>query len=399
MPTVLANFIQLPQEPTSGAARSMRTVCEFLSLGGWRVQVLGNTATEGETRLDAHRWLACCGIEPEVHAGPQSSQMLCFRDQGVDYALLDTGAVNAADARQHAGDAYDQLFDQLMATVQPDMFLTYGGWLPELERRRRARRAGIRVVFAIHNEAYMCPPAIADVDAVFSPGRYLAERYHSTLGVEVTPLPLPVAAEQVTAAARQPTFVTFINPEPIKGVAVFARIAEEISCRHPEIPFLVVKSRRGADVLIATALAGGFDLRRHRNIAMAEPVPDPRRIYGVTRVLLAPSFQEAAGRVAAEALLNGIPVIASDRGGLPETLNDGGFVLRLPAGMTAAMPVPPPAEAVQPWVALTVRLMTDPACYRDAVHRSHSAGRAYNRPALVSVFCNFFEKTRLLTHS
>jgi glycosyltransferase involved in cell wall biosynthesis len=390
--TVLANFIQLPQEPSSGAARSMRTICELLALGGWRVQVLGTTATEGDVRLDAQDWLRSCGIEPEIDAGPQSSRVFRFRDREVDYVLLDVGTVDAAEAEQRAGDAFDQLFEQHFAAVQPDIFLTYGGWLPELERRRRAREAGSRVVFAIHNEAYVCPPAFANIDAAFSPSHFLAERCRSALGVEVTVLPLPISGDEVIAGPREPTFVTFINPELIKGVVAFARIAEEISSRHPEIPFLVVKSRSGANVLVATALAGGFDLRRHSNIAVAGPIPEPRRIYAVTRVLLVPSLVDNAPRVVAEALLNGIPVIASDCGGLPETLRGGGFVLPLPPGVTSDTIVPPPANALQTWVNLTIRLMTDQVFYQEATHRAYKAGRAYDQHALVSVYYNFFEE-------
>src|SRR5690242_14458701 len=107
--TVLANFIQLPHEPSSGAARSMRTVCELLALGGWRVQVLGTTATEGDLRLNAQDWLRSCGIDAKVDAGPQSSRVLRFRDREVDYVLLDVGTLDAAEAEQHAGDAFDQL--------------------------------------------------------------------------------------------------------------------------------------------------------------------------------------------------------------------------------------------------------------------------------------------------
>jgi glycosyltransferase involved in cell wall biosynthesis len=201
---------------------------------------------------------------------------------------------------------------------------------------------------------------------------------------------LPVAGEHVTAISREPTFVTFINPEPITGVTIFARIADEVSCRHPEVPFLVVKSRRMEDVLVATALAGGFDLRRHSNIMLAEPVPDPRRIYGVTRLLLIPSLEEAAGRIAAEALLNGIPVIASDRGGLAETLRGGGFVLPLPSGMTPMTKVPPPPDSVQTWVDLIIRLMTDEAFYTQAAQRAYQAGRTYDQAKLVSLYCSFF---------
>jgi glycosyltransferase involved in cell wall biosynthesis len=95
--------------------------------------------------------------------------------------------------------------------------------------------------------------------------------------------------------------------------------------------------------------------------------------------------------VAAEALLNGIPVIASDRGGLPETLNDGGFIVPLAAEIAPGTSLPPPAEAVRPWIELTTRLMTDAAFYQDAAHRAHKAGAIYSKEALVRTYCNYFE--------
>ena len=40
-----------------------------------------------------------------------------------------------------------------------------------------------------------------------------------------------------------PLYLTFVNPHPVKGLFVFARIAEQIARRRPEIPILVVDSR------------------------------------------------------------------------------------------------------------------------------------------------------------
>src|SRR5262245_57328419 len=98
--TILVTFAQLPQEPSSGAAKSIRTICEFLASGGWRVQVLGVTATEGDLRLNGPDWLRSCGIEIELGDGPQSSRVVRFHDRGVDYVLLDVGSVHVLEARQ-----------------------------------------------------------------------------------------------------------------------------------------------------------------------------------------------------------------------------------------------------------------------------------------------------------
>ena len=50
---------------------------------------------------------------------------------------------------------------------------------------------------------------------------------------------------------------------------------------------------------------------------------DPRKYWGVTRLCLLPGL-DLVGQsgVAVEALVNGVPAIASDRGGLPETMGE-----------------------------------------------------------------------------
>jgi glycosyltransferase involved in cell wall biosynthesis len=61
----------------------------------------------------------------------------------------------------------------------------------------------------------------------------------------------------------------------------------------------------------------------------------PFHIYRNSRLLLVPSVApEASARVVAEALINGIPVLASERGGLPENCAGGGLTFRLPSSLT-----------------------------------------------------------------
>ncbi len=55
------------------------------------------------------------------------------------------------------------------------------------------------------------------------------------------------------------------------------------------------------------------------NLTLWPNVADMRRVYASARIVLVPSlFPEAFGRVAREAVLNGLPVIASTRGGLTD---------------------------------------------------------------------------------
>jgi glycosyltransferase involved in cell wall biosynthesis len=169
----------------------------------------------------------------------------------------------------------------------------------------------------------------------------------------------------------EPRYVTFVNPQPAKGVTVFARIAAELDRRRPEIPLLVVEGRGTADGLTHA----GLDLSGLQNLSRMANTPDPRDFYRVSRALLVPSlWRESFGRVAAEALANGIPVLASDRGALPETLGDAGFLFTLPARCTPASGEVPTAREVAAFVATIERLWDDPAWEDD--HRERGRNEA-----------------------
>ena len=120
-------------------------------------------------------------------------------------------------------------------------------------------------------------------------------------------------------------------------------------------------------------------------------VTHPREIFGVTRVLLAPSvWEEPSGRVASEALFNGVPPIVSDRGGLPEECRGAGVVLPLPETLTVKTREPVSPEAVQPWIEAAVRFVDDESYYQAACEQAREAGKAYQLDRLQSEYVAFF---------
>src|SRR5437867_13132585 len=87
----------------------------------------------------------------------------------------------------------------------------------------------------------------------------------------------------------------------------------------------------------------------------APPVPTPADYFALTRILVAPSvWDEPFGRVAAEAMINAIPAIVSNRGSLPHVVGGdfasggGGRVLPIPDGLTVETVRLPNEEDVQP---------------------------------------------------
>jgi glycosyltransferase involved in cell wall biosynthesis len=186
-----------------------------------------------------------------------------------------------------------------------------------------------------------------------------------------------------------PKYVTFINPQPDKGMTVFARIAIEQGARRPDIPLLLVEGRGTSDALARLPV----DLSSLTNLNRMANTPDPRDFYRVSGAVLMPSlWRESLGRVAVEAMANGIPVLASDRGALPETLGDAGFVFTIPERCTPSSDAVPTAQEVAPWVAVIERLWDDPAF--EARHRGMAraevrrGGTSSGWPGSTPIFLN-----------
>ena len=250
-----------------------------------------------------------------------------------------------------------------------------------------AQRRGVRLVFFLRNLEYQRAELFRPVDAILVPSRYAQEHYQRTLGLPCTAIPGPWDWERVRCPHVDGRYVTFVNPQPHKGVLVFARLALELGRRRPDIPLLIVESRARAEGLRNT----GLDLSGLDNLHVTANTPDPRVFYQVSRLVLIPSlWQEAFPRVAVEAMINGIPVLASRRGGLPEALAEAGFLFDVPARCTPEAGLAPSAEEVAPWVDKIIRLWDDPAFYEQERQRCLAAAEAWRPERLAPRFEEFF---------
>ena len=121
----------------------------------------------------------------------------------------------------------------------------------------------------------------------------------------------------------------------------------EEGIERPDIPVMAVLSTPFSHVLGEF----GIDFERFPHFVGTPPVPQPANIYALTKILLVPSvFAEPFGRVAAEALINGIPPLVGNRGALPETIGGAGRVLPIPDWMTESGRELPSSEEVAPWL-------------------------------------------------
>jgi glycosyltransferase involved in cell wall biosynthesis len=393
-------------DSTSGAAHSMRILMEWLAEGGHECRVLGTGRFDARPpdSIDTH--LAELAV-PLRRSPPAKSFVRSVRKPAnvvvgrptVDFTLNDvpvtmllTKAQTGSVAERIEGEQFLFLFDDLLRQFTPDVLVTYGGHSVVQESMRRARERGVLCVFSLRNRGYEDVSLYRYVDHVFTTSPYLTEVYRQKIGLKSTGIESPIEWAEVEAPDDMRKFVTFVNPSLHKGAMLFARLADMLGQSRPDIPLLIVQSATGASGLNAIA---GLDFKKYPQIMVAPATTQPSTYFALTKILLVPSaFNEPFGRVAAEALINGIPPLVSDRGALPETIRGAGRVLPLPAWLDETSQVLPSIAEAQPWFDAVCELWDDRDAYDRASQRAREAARWYGEDVMRQRYLAYFASLR-----
>lgn len=369
-------------DPSSGAAISMRQLLQMLRGRGWDCSVLCGPELDYNLPPTLENLLAGLQLPRTVKhctAGPHAFQMWHVDDGGMPVCIYDPGSLTPAATIAH-GYPFIAIAERLMERDRPDVILTYGGnWMGQAIIHA-AKRAGCPVVFWLRNCSYRNDDLFLGADGCIVPCEFSRQFYLRTLGLQTTTIPSPIDWRLVRCEHREGQYVTFVNPQLIKGAGVFVRIAIELQRRRPDIPLLVIEGRADASWIRQAMLEAGAvpEFRVMPN------TPDPREFYRITKLILMPSlWDETFARVPVEAFINGIPVLASRRGGLQENLAEAGLLFDIPARYDGLSPLVPTAEEVSPWIESIIHLWDDPESYRRESDRCIAASNAWRSEALI----------------
>jgi surfactin synthase thioesterase subunit/glycosyltransferase involved in cell wall biosynthesis len=179
-------------------------------------------------------------------------------------------------------------------------------------------------------------------------------------------------------------YVVLVNPCAVKGIDIFLELAR----RMPGVRFAAVPTW-------GTNAADLARLRNEANVTILDPVDDIDDLLRQARVVLVPSlWAEARSRIVVEAMLRGVPVIASDAGGIREAKLGVPYLLpvklitryrpALDENMVPVAEVPP--QDVGPWQAALERLTADEGHWREIAAQSREAAVGYAANLTVEPF-------------
>jgi surfactin synthase thioesterase subunit/glycosyltransferase involved in cell wall biosynthesis len=371
-----------------GGDKSNRLLMEALSARGHEVRVLARIERFGPAPQEEFlRRLASRGITPEV-TPPETRMQL----NGVDVRTLTLDPHLRAFFSSHI-DAFDP--DVILtSTDDPAQIL-----LDIALRAPRARvvhlvRATIAVPFGPDSSSVNAQrtETLRGVDGVVAVSEYVARYVRRWGGMDAIHVPISLLdpGEYPDLGAFDNPFVTMANPCAVKGISIFLALAE----RMPAVRFAAVPTW-------GTNAADLAALRERPNITVLDSMDNIDDLLRLTRVLLVPSlWAEARSRIVVEAMARGVPVIASDIGGIPEAKLGVPYLLPVnpivqykPAVDENMVPVAQvPEQDVGLWQTTLEGLLADREQYQRLSRQSRAAALEYAKNLSVEPFEQFLEK-------
>ncbi|MFX3636543.1 MAG: glycosyltransferase family 4 protein [Candidatus Pristimantibacillus sp.] len=228
---------------------------------------------------------------------------------------------------------------------------------------------------------------------IISVSGYLKDYFHKHAGLdsEVIYFPSYGLGPFPHLAHFDNPYITVINPSAIKGFSIFIGLARQM----PHLSFAAIPTWATTDEELEA-------MEMVPNITVLKPAENINDIYRQTKVFLMPSlWGESFGQVVVEAMLRGIPVIASHVGGLPEAKLHLDHLLPVKPieqyiteyVLTSKIPVPViPEQDLDPWIETLNRLTTDKEHYDALSQASYHKAAAFHAELGIEPFERYFQQ-------
>jgi len=309
-------------DTANGAALAVREILKQLQKRGCDIRILGGTIfvnPNGTTYFKDNL--------PKLNN--HEGKFIELRDGNLIHTTLVTKRSQRRLMLSYEEKLWFDKYCQILDSFNPDLVLFFDNSLITLLTANEARHRGVAV------GVYMAHPFnrgtrwCRDVDFMFTDSHATRELYRKRENYELIPIGKFIDPAQYRVEQGTRSNVLFINPSLQKGAVFVIQLALLMEHKYPNIQFEVVESRshwEGTLKLVTSRL--GRERTSLKNVILTPNTSDMRPVYSRARVLLVPSvWWDSGPRVIVEAMLNGIPVVGSSSGGIPESIGKGGMVL------------------------------------------------------------------------
>lgn len=209
--------------------------------------------------------------------------------------------------------------------------------------------------------------AIINTDLIIANSNFVADLTKKWYGVKPAILYPTVDTKKDKLKNKSKKYITIVKPTKRKGADIFLKIAESLHDKE----FVAV----GGDETVMNKKV----INSHPNVKFVKWTDDIEEIYAKTKILLAPSeWPEPFGRVIIEAGINGVPSIASNRGGLSEAVGDGGILID-------------DIYDIDKWIK-SIEFIEDDEVYRKIAEKAIANARNFYTDHLIADFKQLVEK-------
>ena len=326
--------------------------------------------------------------------GPHAARMLYTRVGRIPVSILRTQSTQHAEYRDGEAGGFLDYFERFLLTYRPDALIALNpGPQPDPVfdlAFHIGKSVDLPTVLWLSDESAVNLTVMQNVDYCVVTSEYLRRRCWDSIGLVCKTLPHAFDWDEARLPRREPNVVTVLARTSPGEYRVGARIVERLSRVRPDIPVALVAE----------------DWRvRHPVTAPAQvpwtvtegpgPRSAPTQVYSETRILVAPSLGHGLfDRTVAEAMINGIPVLVSSRGALPETVGDAGLVIDIPEGYQPESTQVPRADDISPWVDTIIRLWDDSSLQTEVGERCAAHSQCWHPSRTIPIYEEFFRHLR-----
>ncbi len=384
-----ANAAYVP--PKGGSTRSNLVWLEYLTSRGHDCRVVAPSIVKDTVRKRERERADLHEQEirvTRVRTDPKLGFDVLKRDDITVYSVKDPSMVRSVLHRK-------------IIRFQPDWVLVSSEDLGQALLREALKTAPGHVIYLAHTpQMFPFGPAslnpnpagtelVRQAAAVIVIGNHTAQYVERYLGRRPAVIHPPVYGNP-PFPRRDPSadgLITMINPSAVKGISIFLELVD----RFPQYRFGALRGWGTTEADLAA-------LKSRPNITMLRKVKRIEQILMRTKILLMPAlWHEGFGLVVMEAMIRGVPVLASNMGSLVEAKAGTNYVLPVrPIERYRTvfdenrMPIPVvPKQDIEPWAQALEELMEDPVLYKKESDAAREAAMRFVPTVKASDFEEF----------